>query len=568
MAGIKNHFEENLAALGRYHSALAERLKNTAPSRCFEVRESRSRKPVPVHRSGVTTVHINSPYDPEKEAERFAAGIDPSPSYLLLGLEAGYAEISLLKPDTELVVVVDYDIGFLRFLLEYFDYRQLLLDPRLRFVVEGSPGVAAMALQGEYLPQFHGDLVAVPWRPRERMNEGFFTELRLLLPKVLQDSAIDVSTQKKFGRRWMRNIVANSLPASRNMVSSSSTLHGLSFNRVHVTAAGPSLEKALPALAALQEEECLVATDTSLPFLVSAGLEPDFVVSVDCQHHSYHHFLAGIPGKSILVLDLASPPGLFRFKNPVIPVAGGHPFSRYVDSHFFRFMQIDTSGGNVTHAAVSFADRLGAGSIVLHGADLCYPEGKLYARGTYLYSHFSACAGRTAGLETQTARMLLGRRDIERHISEAGAIVYGTGLLESYRQKLADLAGNLRTRVTVGQGRELQPPDSLASVVRREPPAAGHEIRQLQSWADFCRKTLALLDNIELPAGPVQTVLASKDPATRELLYALMPLAAYYMETDKKQPGSGLLAAAISEARVLIRGSLSRHIDDGAVTDE
>ena len=124
------------------------------------------------------------------------------------------------------------------------------------------------------------------------------------------------------------------------------------------------------------------------------------VVSIDCQHISYNHFLQGYPEEVPLVLDLASPPVLTKLAPKLAFFTSGHPFSQYVNKHWRRFPVIDTSGGNVSHAAVSLADRLGAAKILLFGADFCYPEGKSYARGSYIYPYFRCRESRLSGLES------------------------------------------------------------------------------------------------------------------------------------------------------------------------
>ena len=82
-------------------------------------------------------------------------------------------------------------------------------------------------------------------------------------------------------------------------------------------------------------------------------------------------------------LDLASPPFLARVRAGKLAfIASGHPFASYIDARWMHFPRIDTSGGNVAHAAVSLARDLGARKITLHGADFSYPGGKPYSRGT------------------------------------------------------------------------------------------------------------------------------------------------------------------------------------------
>ena len=48
---------------------------------------------------------------------------------------------------------------------------------------------------------------------------------------------------------------------------------------------------------------------TEEPLPEGTKVEIDLVLSIDCQHISYHHFLRGYPSGAPLVLDLASPPG-------------------------------------------------------------------------------------------------------------------------------------------------------------------------------------------------------------------------------------------------------------------
>jgi len=272
------------------------------------------------------------------------------------------------------------------------------------------------------------------------------------------------------------------------------------------------------------------------------------------------------------VLELASPPQLFRLKSPVIPVAGGHPFSRYICRHFFPFTLVDTSGGNVTHAAVSVADILDAREMVLHGADFCYPAGKLYARGTYLYSYFTARQNRTAGIEAQCSRFLLERNDLTLKADNTGTIVYGTALLDSYREKLGEAAQELRTPlITVGENTAAYTGNRAER--REDRPPAGPR----RDWAGFCAKLLGELQGIPLGSGGIQRFLASLEPRRREFIYALMPLAAFYLERDNRGPGIHLLEQAISQARHILAGSLAedsgggstgRHVGDGPVADE
>jgi hypothetical protein len=113
--------------------------------------------------------------------------------------------------------------------------------------------------------------------------------------------------------------------------------------------------------------------------------------------------------------------------------------------------RIDTSGGNVTHAAVSLARALGARHIAVFGADFSYPEGKAYARGTYLYDYFwteqnrfSPAEGRFYSFVHSSA---LTRREVH-----GDRILYTNPLLRSYRERFLGLIETIDADVTVEPG--------------------------------------------------------------------------------------------------------------------
>ncbi len=571
MASLNDLFRRNTAAISQRYPTLTNTLMNSTPDPHYRVALAKTEMPIPVYTAGDETIHINSPYDPEKEAERIAgAATNPggsSTSYLVLGLDAGYLAKSLLKPDVELVIIVECEISYLRFLIESFDFTAQFSDPRLRLICSDSLDFASSTLLAEYLPLLHGDISVVPRSPRERMRDSFFSELRSRIPRVLRDTSIDISTQKKFGLRWMRNIVSNAEIASFAAKENYRVLSDYTGRKIHVTAAGPTLETSLDQLSSTTPGECIVATDTSLPSLIAAGIDPDFVVSVDCQAYSYHHFLSGIPGGTRLVLDLSSPPPLYRSGNAVIPVAGGHPFAGYVSRFFFPFIGIDTSGGNVTHAAVSFADRLAGREIVLHGADFSYPEGKLYANETYLYPHFRSSERRTSSLETMFGRMLLERSDLFHTRSDTGAVLYGTILLDSYRQKLEGLTPRLETPLTSPTVNRHPQAKEPSRIVQSQVKDKKTDLTQ-KTWASFCGEVLHDLDSLEIGIGAVNAIIDSLDTRKKLLLVSLMPISAHYLNLDERQRGGALLESGRIETRRLIDHSLSRSVDNPAIADE
>jgi hypothetical protein len=114
--------------------------------------------------------------------------------------------------------------------------------------------------------------------------------------------------------------------------------------------------------------------------------------------------------------------------------------------------ELDTSGGNVTYAAVSLAEKLGAREIELYGADFSYPGGLTYARGAYIYPHFAKRQNRLFPLEAQASSFLF-RTPLEK-AGHGNSWYYETGTLTFYREKLEEKSGAMEASLIPikGQG--------------------------------------------------------------------------------------------------------------------
>jgi hypothetical protein len=209
----------------------------------------------------------------------------------------------------------------------------------------------------------------------------------------------------------------------------------------------------IPALKKKREDLFLIAADTSLPCLLSRGVRPDAVVSIDCQHYSYYHFMGGLPEGVLLFLDLASPPLVASRSPRPYFFSGGLPLTRCLSRVWRPLPELDTSGGNVTYAAVSLAEKLGARTIELYGADFSYPMGITYARGAYVYPYFEKDQNRLAPIEKK-ASSLLFRSPLEKVYKDKDGEhwYYETRTFRFYREKLEAKSLSLEARLIPEEG--------------------------------------------------------------------------------------------------------------------
>jgi hypothetical protein len=551
--------ERNLLALSGNDPALGIRVSRAEPSRAVALEISRTGQPVPTRSAGSRRLAYHSLVDPEREARRFSEAASGAGYVVFLGLGGGYQ----LRPfvagsSTSRLLVLEPDLEFVRAVMGGVDLSTVLLDRRVRLWVDPDPESIGEVLLADYLPAVHGDLRTVPLRPSVDANPEYFRRAAGRIHEVIGAVADDYTVQAKFGQRWFVNTLAN-LPAAERATGVIAPV-----KRAIITGAGPSLERQLERLPELRRDGLLIASDTSLPALLSSGIRPDLVISIDCQQISYHHFLQGIPPDVPLVLDLASPAVLTRLTPQVLFFSSGHPFSGYVNRRWRKFPILDTSGGNVSHAAVSLARHLGAREIFLLGIDFSYPEGKAYSRGTYLYPLFRSWEGRLRPLETLFLSFIFKNTAIDRD-RVGNSIRYSTRPLIGYKERLEQSLRETPARIVQlpGPGVPLELPAGKPAA-----PPTGHG----ESHPDNIRGMFA--------AGPPQTgwrvFLGSYGDDLRALPAPRSPVGAYFLELDDRERllWTTLLpaAAALRERYPELRSDASRLLREviewsvGAVT--
>jgi hypothetical protein len=294
----------------------------------------------------------------------------------------------------------------------------------------------------------------LPLRTRAELDKQKFSAAGDAIQRAIERVSSDYSVQAYFGTRWFANIIRNLGPAQLQNRSVPP------IREAAICAAGPSLDDQIPLLLEQKQKRELfvISADTSLPALLYRGLRPDAVVSIDCQHISYYHFMGADCADIPLFLDIASPPLLSGFSGKPFFFSGGHPLAAYISQEWRPLPLLDTSGGNVTYACLSLAERLGAQRITVYGADFSYPAGRVYARGTYIYPFFERRQERRPPLEAQLSSFLyrtpfLPAEDTEHVFAQTEIPPYETAALRRYRKSFVQKVLTMEADVSAAQGR-------------------------------------------------------------------------------------------------------------------
>ena len=522
-------FERNLLSLSLHNKELAIELTRNASNYDLNIKVSRTGKQVPVITHQDREYSLHSLFDPEKEALRYSSSVKGGGYIVVFGFGAGYHIRALLdRTDVNGILVIDRDLPLFRAVLGSIDLSDILSDPRVSLLFDKDTNFIMEYLPSNYLPAVTGDFNTITLRSRVDYDKEYFNSIFESIKNVLDTLSDDYTVQTWFGKRWFKNSIANLEPAEKSITV-------LSPKRdVSIAAAGPSLELQLDTLVSRRNNSFLISTDTALACLLKNGIKPDLVISIDCQQITYHHFMAGMPRDIPLVLDLASPPLLSRLSDKTIFFTSGHPFSKYINRNWRNFPYVDTSGGNVTHAAISLAESLGAHNIYIYGADFSYPQGKSYARGTYIYPYFFSRSARTETLETDFYNFLYRNNNITMTKTEYG-YRYHTRPMLSYKERLEDLAVNLNSNIipVEGIGEPIIVPERKQVTGSSSIFSAGVS---RTSWKKFLISYKEKLSKLSVPDVPPSRYLSSLEYADLDIWTTLFPVAAVlrkkYRDTD------------------------------------
>ena len=203
------------------------------------------------------------------------------------------------------------------------------------------------------------------------------------MQSLLDRREVNLNTLRRFGRLWVRNLLENLGLFLRT--PGAARLEGLLAGLpVLLLAAGPSLEPVLARLHELAPRLVLVAVDTSYALCRRAGVEPDFLVTVDPQYWNSRHLDRVGFGKTILVSEPSANPRTFRLPGlgAVYFVSSFFPIGRLLEELTGPKGRVG-AGGSVATTAWDLTRLMGASVIYLAGLDLGYPGRRTHCRGAF-----------------------------------------------------------------------------------------------------------------------------------------------------------------------------------------
>ena len=368
-----------------------------------EMRESRSGLPVPALVGDTGETFLCSAYDPQKEAEKLLPFLENDDLVFFIGGPPDYLP-ALASNENRRVFVLSFPEE-----TPLYKNRPTSDGKPAPFLLETADG---WEKEAERLLN-RGWEAAAPERMRDIKSR-----LNGVLERMISDAAIF----KRFGRLWHKHFMKNKLLPNRFLPEFTP------IETVYIVGAAPSSEEALFLLKNRPAESVIVAVDTAYSFLIENEIEPEYVVTIDAQLWSLYHFIGKISQKTALVSDLTSLPQIAQRFQRVVWCAGTHPLCQTA-ALFLNLPPLNTAGGNVATAALSFARLFHPKTINAVGVDFSYPRGKCYCRGSWLPQRWLNRCDRLNTIDSENEELLQSRP----YRFDADNSVYQPLLFERYR---------------------------------------------------------------------------------------------------------------------------------------
>ena len=316
---------------------------------------------------------LHSKYNPIKEAEQIAINhYKREYLHIVFGYGMGYI-VNALKnniDDHSKIIVIEPLINELNEL-------NIINDKN---VFEKITRDNITSILGIQLNNFNRKIVVICSPNYDKL---FPKEYKNLLEQVNNSMHVNIiheNTLRYFGETWQKNFFYNLYSATKD---NSLELIKKQFScPVVIASGGPSLLKQIPLMKEKREKILLICAGSTINTLISNGIEPDIVVSIDGLENNFDHFKDLNLKKSNLVYSFTNHSEIRKSFNSSCFFFISNEFENsknHIEFTLNRRIPILYGGGSVANYAYSIASYISSGPIALVGQDLAYTDNKTHA---------------------------------------------------------------------------------------------------------------------------------------------------------------------------------------------
>ncbi len=409
-------YNKNLESLRILNSEQADAIEGLMPkisNRLYcanELKQGFSNISLKSSNGGLASLFVSG--NPEEELDKWLDKTElknkQPHAVILLGFGLGYETkriISVLSADTVIAVIEPDPFQFFT-AIQYIDISDLLKNKQIHFYVGQSVEKSVESIGSELQwPRF----LNLPHRIIttsfiQRMHPAFPQQFSAAWQDALQREMMYRRSRISHGETVVINTLSNVEPIL-NYPGVSTLFHHLENIPAILAAAGPSLDKTVRSMKAIQNRVLITCVNTAYPILRKYGVRPHIVFAMDHNKHNTRSFDNDSPSQeTFLIADPRVNSGIINHFKPRVFLSSwlsttekiGEPapldkipVPKMSGNAVYKWLQklADNKGdifgpGSVAVAGFHILVRLGCKQIILAGQDLAFTEQKAYANGT------------------------------------------------------------------------------------------------------------------------------------------------------------------------------------------
>ena len=335
--------------------------------------------------------------NPAREADRILAGYELSKGHVVIVMGAVHLELLrklqvMKKVNGGQILLLEADPLLARALMQRFsEFNGVsVVTPqnwsRLEVFAESQ---SIEELTGYRILQVSGSV---------QLDRPFYQKAEDEVKRLLASRISDLFTRLEFEPVWLRNCLLN-LPLVPGAIPVKALFGQGKGKTAAIVSTGPSLRHSLPWLKENQNKVFIACVDSAFRVLVTAGIEPHLVFTLDAQPHTLRHweglFALSLKRSPLLVADMVSNPNvLWRWKGPLaLSITAQYldeirvvtPGCDYLEEHFFgkELLGDVQSGGSVATSLFDLLRQMKFKKLLLFGQDLAYSYREIHCPGTH-----------------------------------------------------------------------------------------------------------------------------------------------------------------------------------------
>ena len=404
---------------------------------------------------GAGGVYLHSRYRPVQESETWAASQKCDDKYVVIvsGFGLGYHVKALFgrMPGDAILVVAEANLGVLKAAMERVDLTEMLGSRRMIFFTGLDRGDLVTRLEPRAVMFTAGGGTLFAAHPASMQVGGeFHGAFQKMVTEFVAFTRIGFVTLMLNNVATCRNI-ANNLGRFATTPPIDVMQNAFAGMPAVLVAAGPSLAKNMHLLKELlgDEEACsvvrgpcsvedhepqttshgprkgrkavIIAVQTMLKPLLAAGIEPDFVTSLDYNTVSTRFFEnleeSGSTGRVHLVAEAKANWNVLDVFSGTMSLLQNEFADKLLRDAFPPRLGLK-AGATVAHLSFYLAEFLGCDPIILTGQDLGFVDGLYYKPGTAIHETWGVELGRFNTLETKEWERIARSKHILRKIPD------------------------------------------------------------------------------------------------------------------------------------------------------